>query len=72
MLDRLLDDERFIVYGLDIVSERIDRFLTHPSFSFIKADVHDTDTVGRYVQQCDTVISLAALCNPANITQSPS
>jgi UDP-apiose/xylose synthase len=65
LLRRILDDGGRRVIGIDITSAKIDHLLAHPDLSFVKLNVHDSDAVRSHIEQCDTVISLVALCNPA-------
>ena len=65
LIERLLICGSYRLFGLDRETEKIDRFITHPSFTFIKQDVHELTKVMPYIQQADMVISLAALCNPS-------
>lgn len=65
LLDYLLHKRDYRLSGIDRDAKKIEKLLHHPSFSFIKADIHDVETVKRTIKGNDTVISLAALCNPA-------
>ena len=39
LTERLLQDEHFEVYGLDISSDAISRFLDHPRFHFFEREI---------------------------------
>ncbi len=65
LLERLLISEKFYVNGIDIVTEKIDHLLQHPSLTFIKNDIYELQDFDQLLEECDTIISLAALCNPA-------
>ncbi len=65
LVDRLLAETEYRLYGIDKVSAKIDHALSHPRMHFVSADVYDTDVVASYVRRSDIVVSLVALCNPA-------
>ncbi|MBD3242543.1 MAG: bifunctional UDP-4-keto-pentose/UDP-xylose synthase [Chitinivibrionales bacterium] len=65
LVDRLLAETEWSLYGIDKVSAKIDHALSHPRMHFVSADVYDTPVVASYVRRCDIVVSLVALCNPA-------
>lgn len=65
LLSRLLDEGSFKVVGIDIDASKIRSLLDHPRLTFLHLDLHDTERVRQLVEQSDTVISLAALCNPS-------
>lgn len=71
LIDRLLECGKYEVIGIDIVSEKIEHILKHPLFTFDKISVYDSEKIGKWVGKCDTVISLAALCNPAQYNTIP-
>lgn len=65
LVDRLLAETGYRLYGIDKVSAKIDHALSHPRMQFVSADVYDTEVVASYVRRSDIVVSLVALCNPA-------
>jgi UDP-apiose/xylose synthase len=65
LLDRLLPLPGVKVIGIDTASQKIRKHLHHPSLTFFKMDIQDKARVRECIQQCDTVISLAALCTPS-------
>ena len=65
LVPRLLDEDRYDLYGLDITSAKIEEHLAHSRFHFYEVNVYDTRRVRELVEECDTVISLVALCNPS-------
>ncbi len=71
LLERLLSAEEYAVFGIDSVSEKIDHWLQHPRLTFIKGDVYENDNFIPQFEECDTIISLAALCNPAQYNTIP-
>lgn len=71
LLKPLLDSNRYSIHGLDISSSKIEHLLDHPGFEFELLDVHDSEAVRDRVRWADTVISLVAICNPAEYNQRP-
>ncbi len=71
LLERLLGSEKLSVFGIDLVSEKIDHLLQHPRLTFVKSDIYEGNNFTRWIEECDTVISLAALCNPAQYNTIP-
>ena len=65
LLDRLLMEPAIEVIGIDLASTKIKRHLTNPVFSFISLDIENSVAVRPFIQRCDIVVSLAALCNPS-------
>ena len=39
LTERLLEDDNYEIYGLDIGSDAIGRFLTNPRFHFVEGDI---------------------------------
>lgn len=72
LLERLLTDGSGVfVEGVDRTPVKIARLIDHPLFRFHNIDLRDIDEVRRIIAGSDTVISLAALCNPYLYTTAP-
>jgi len=65
LLERLLESGRYTVVGVDTVSVKIEHILPHPLLTFVKGDIYTLNNRDRIFEACDTIVSLAALCNPA-------
>jgi UDP-apiose/xylose synthase len=65
ILDRLLTVPGWKVIGIDRSSAKISRYMGNPRFSYVNIDIHDSSAIKPYIEQCDAVISLVALCNPS-------
>ncbi len=61
----LLNSGRYDIIGLDIDDSKIPDCLQHPLLTFVNANIYDSTLLKKHITQCDTVISLVALCNPA-------
>lgn len=68
LLDRLLADGSFNIVGWDLSAEKIAGHLNNAKFDFRQSDAFSEEGVPeleKAVQECDVVISLAAICNPS-------
>jgi len=74
LIDRLLEDNSFEIFGFDISSHKIARHLGNPKLHFTEGliDAGNTETVLRpALETADLVISLAAVCQPAEYVKNP-
>ncbi|MFJ7882822.1 bifunctional UDP-4-amino-4-deoxy-L-arabinose formyltransferase/UDP-glucuronic acid oxidase ArnA [Pseudomonas sp. NPDC096917] len=70
--ERLLQDDRFEVYGLDIGSDAIDRLRSHPNFHFVEGDISiHTEWIEYHIKKCDVVLPLVAIATPIEYTRNP-
>lgn len=65
LTERILLSTSYQVVGVDLVQSKISHLLNNKRFTFIKMDVHDSVALQPYIEECETVISLVALCNPS-------
>ncbi|MDE1186356.1 MAG: bifunctional UDP-4-amino-4-deoxy-L-arabinose formyltransferase/UDP-glucuronic acid oxidase ArnA [Pantoea sp.] len=72
LTERLLEDDNFEVYGLDISSDAISRFLGHPSFHFVEGDISiHSEWIEYHIKKCDVVLPLVAIATPIEYTRNP-
>jgi len=64
-LERLLTATDDFVIGVDVNSQKIEKFLTNPRFSFVRQNIFTGSKIEKFIEKSDLVISLAAICNPA-------
>ncbi|WP_166367178.1 bifunctional UDP-4-amino-4-deoxy-L-arabinose formyltransferase/UDP-glucuronic acid oxidase ArnA [Pseudomonas akapageensis] len=70
--ERLLQDERYEVYGLDIGSDAIDRLRSHPRFHFVEGDISiHSEWIEYHIKKCDVVLPLVAIATPVEYTRNP-
>jgi UDP-4-amino-4-deoxy-L-arabinose formyltransferase/UDP-glucuronic acid dehydrogenase (UDP-4-keto-hexauronic acid decarboxylating) len=70
--ERLLRDERYEVYGLDIGSDAIDRLRSHPNFHFVEGDISiHSEWIEYHIKKCDVVLPLVAIATPIEYTRNP-
>jgi UDP-apiose/xylose synthase len=74
LLDRLLSDDSVYITGWDPEVRKIERHLDNPNLRLHRHTIHDPkvyDTLCETIDWADTVINLAAICNPAVYNTSP-
>jgi UDP-4-amino-4-deoxy-L-arabinose formyltransferase/UDP-glucuronic acid dehydrogenase (UDP-4-keto-hexauronic acid decarboxylating) len=70
--ERLLRDDRYEIYGLDIGSDAIERLRSHPNFNFIEGDISiHTEWIEYHIKKCDVVLPLVAIATPIEYTRNP-
>ena len=59
LTERLLQDGGYEVYGLDIGSSAVDRFIGHPNFHFVEGDISiHTEWIEYHIKKCDVILPL--------------
>ena len=72
LTERLLREDRYEVYGMDISSDAICRFLHHPHFYFVEGDISiNKEWIEYQVKKCDVVLPLVAIATPIEYTRNP-
>ena len=70
--ERLLRDDRYEVYGLDIGSDAIERLRSHPNFHFVEGDISiHSEWIEYHIKKCDVVLPLVAIATPIEYTRNP-
>ncbi|RAU48135.1 MULTISPECIES: bifunctional UDP-4-amino-4-deoxy-L-arabinose formyltransferase/UDP-glucuronic acid oxidase ArnA [unclassified Pseudomonas] len=70
--ERLLQDDRYEIYGMDIGCDAIDRLRSHPNFHFIEGDISiHTEWIEYHIKKCDVVLPLVAIATPIEYTRNP-
>ncbi|WP_296262316.1 MULTISPECIES: bifunctional UDP-4-amino-4-deoxy-L-arabinose formyltransferase/UDP-glucuronic acid oxidase ArnA [unclassified Pseudomonas] len=70
--ERLLQDERYEIFGMDIGSDAIERLRSHPNFNFIEGDISiHTEWIEYHIKKCDVVLPLVAIATPIEYTRNP-
>lgn len=70
--ERLLRDDRYEVYGLDIGSDAIDRLRSHPRFHFVEGDISiHSEWIEYHIKKCDVILPLVAIATPIEYTRNP-
>ncbi|MBI6547859.1 bifunctional UDP-4-amino-4-deoxy-L-arabinose formyltransferase/UDP-glucuronic acid oxidase ArnA [Xenorhabdus lircayensis] len=72
LTERLLDDGNYDIYGMDIGSSAIERFIGNPCFHFIEGDVSiHTEWIEYHIKKCDVILPLVAIATPIEYTRNP-
>ncbi|QGX90434.1 bifunctional UDP-4-amino-4-deoxy-L-arabinose formyltransferase/UDP-glucuronic acid oxidase ArnA [Tatumella sp. TA1] len=72
LTERLLTSGNYDVYGLDIGSEAIARFLDSPRFHFVEGDISiHSEWIEYHIKKCDIVLPLVAIATPIEYTRNP-
>ena len=72
LTERLLDDGKYDVYGLDIGNDAIARFADHPHFHFVEGDISiHTEWIEYHIRKCDVILPLVAIATPIEYTRNP-
>jgi len=72
LTERLLKDDNYEIYGLDIGSDAISRFLDCPRFHFVEGDISiHSEWIEYHIKKCDVVLPLVAIATPIEYTRNP-
>ncbi|MGP1924666.1 MAG: bifunctional UDP-4-amino-4-deoxy-L-arabinose formyltransferase/UDP-glucuronic acid oxidase ArnA [Arsenophonus sp. NEOnobi-MAG3] len=78
LTERLLADGHYDIYGLDISSSAISRFINDPRFSddqgfhFVEGDISiHTEWIEYHIKKCDIILPLVAIATPIEYTRNP-
>ncbi|MCC8378324.1 bifunctional UDP-4-amino-4-deoxy-L-arabinose formyltransferase/UDP-glucuronic acid oxidase ArnA [Xenorhabdus sp. PB30.3] len=72
LTERLLNDGNYDIYGMDIGSSAIERFIGNPHFHFIEGDVSiHTEWIEYHIKKCDVILPLVAIATPIEYTRNP-
>lgn len=70
--ERLLQDGRYEVYGMDLYSNHIQHLLSRPGFHFEEGDISiHGEWIEYHVKKCDIVLPLVAIATPIEYTRNP-
>ncbi|WP_460125235.1 bifunctional UDP-4-amino-4-deoxy-L-arabinose formyltransferase/UDP-glucuronic acid oxidase ArnA [Pseudomonas sp. S2_C03] len=70
--ERLLRDDRYEIYGLDIGCDAIERLRSHPNFHFVEGDISiHSEWIEYHIKKCDVVLPLVAIATPIEYTRNP-
>ena len=72
LTERLLDDGKYEVYGMDMSSDQISRFIGNPDFHFVEGDISiHTEWIEYHIKKCDIILPLVAIATPIEYTRNP-
>lgn len=69
---RILETTDWQVFGMDMQSDRVEEWLSHPNFNFFEGDITiNREWVEYHVKKCDIVLPLVAIATPKTYVQDP-
>lgn len=72
LTERLLRDDNYEIYGLDIGADAISRFLDNPRFHFVEGDISiHSEWIEYHIKKCDVILPLVAIATPIEYTRNP-
>jgi len=72
LTERLLRDDNYEIFGLDISADAIGRFLGSPRFHFVEGDISiHSEWIEYHIKKCDIVLPLVAIATPIEYTRNP-
>lgn len=72
LLEAVLQNTEWEVYGIDISSNNINESLSHSRFNFFEGDIlTNTNWIEYHVKRCDVVLPLVAIATPSTYVQDP-
>ncbi|HGJ5873122.1 MAG TPA: bifunctional UDP-4-amino-4-deoxy-L-arabinose formyltransferase/UDP-glucuronic acid oxidase ArnA [Arsenophonus apicola] len=78
LTERLLADGHYDIYGLDISSSAVSRFINDPRFGddqrfhFVEGDISiHTEWIEYHIKKCDIILPLVAIATPIEYTRNP-
>lgn len=72
LTERLLREDNYEVFGLDIGSHAVERFIGHPRFHMVEGDISiHTEWIEYHIKKCDVILPLVAIATPIEYTRNP-
>lgn len=72
LTDRLLQDDRYEVFGMDLQDDKIQRLLNRPGFHFCDGDISiNREWIEYHVRKCDVILPLVAIATPKEYVRNP-
>lgn len=72
LTERLLQNDKYEVHGMDIGSEAITRFMSNPRFYFVEGDISiHSEWIEYHIKKCDVILPLVAIATPIEYTRNP-
>lgn len=72
LTERLLANDRYEVYGLDINADAVARFFSNPRFHFVEGDIGiHTEWLEYHIKKCDVILPLVAIATPIEYVRNP-
>ncbi|MFM7799840.1 MAG: bifunctional UDP-4-keto-pentose/UDP-xylose synthase, partial [Planctomycetota bacterium] len=70
--ERILKDESYEVYGMDLHKDNLGALVDHPRFHFVEGDISiNREWVEFHVRKCDVILPLVAIATPIEYVRNP-
>ncbi len=70
--ERLLENGRYTVHGMDLCSNTVKRLVGHPDFNFKEGDIAIMhEWIEYHVRKCDIILPLVAIATPIEYVRNP-
>ncbi|MBL8027906.1 MAG: NAD-dependent epimerase/dehydratase family protein, partial [Fibrobacteres bacterium] len=71
LVEAILANSEWECVGIDTDNAKLSHIPSNSRFKFIKGDIYSIDDTSKAIDWADTVVSLAAICNPAYYNTEP-
>lgn len=72
LLEQILQQKDWEVYGMDMSTDKLGECLNHPRFHYTEGDITiHKEWVEYHVKKCDVILPLVAIATPATYVQDP-
>ena len=72
LAERLLEDAKYEVHGMDLRSDYVTHLLGRPGFHFEEGDISiQREWIEYHVRKCDVIVPLVAIATPIEYTRNP-
>ena len=72
LVDRLLEAGGYEIYGMDLQSDNIGRFIGRAGFHFVEGDISiNREWIEYHVRKCDVILPLVAIATPKEYVRNP-
>jgi UDP-4-amino-4-deoxy-L-arabinose formyltransferase/UDP-glucuronic acid dehydrogenase (UDP-4-keto-hexauronic acid decarboxylating) len=72
LVECLLDDGGYEIYGMDLQSDNIERFIGRKGFYFVDGDISiNREWIEYHVRKCDIILPLVAIATPKEYVRNP-
>jgi len=72
LTEAILKQKDWLVYGMDIASDKVEDCLTNPRFQFVEGDITiNQEWIEYHIKKCDIILPLVAIATPALYVSHP-
>jgi len=72
LTESILENTDWVVYGMDMMSNKLEKSLGHQRFHFTEGDITKSkEWIEQHIQNCDVVLPLVAIATPSTYVTDP-